>query len=99
MQAWVGEVRRMAFRMQEAGMAVDDQDMILALTMGLSPSYEPLIISLDAIPTDQLTLESVVSRLLNEKVRQTSVAPTTSAKPNFYLKGYLNDLNGLMILI
>ncbi|KAL6297985.1 hypothetical protein BKA93DRAFT_813167 [Sparassis latifolia] len=26
-------------------------------------------------------------------------SPLTSAKPNFYLKGYLNDLNGLMILI
>ncbi|OJT02293.1 hypothetical protein TRAPUB_7185, partial [Trametes pubescens] len=70
MQAWIGEVRSMAFRMEEAGLVVSNQDKILAVTMGLPVAYDPVIISLDATPTEQLTLDFVISRLLNEEVRQ-----------------------------
>ncbi len=78
MQAWIGEVRSMAFRMEEAGLVVSNQDKILAVTMGLPVAYDPVIISLDATPTEQLTLDFVISRLLNEEVRQSGMSPSPS---------------------
>ncbi len=81
MQAWIGEIRSMAFRMEETGIAVVDQDKILAVTMGLPPSYDAVIIALDSIPTEQLTLEEVIRRLLNQEVRQTSAYPPSPSAP------------------
>ncbi|RDX40187.1 hypothetical protein OH76DRAFT_1366597, partial [Lentinus brumalis] len=52
---------------------VVDQDKILAITMGLPPSYKGIIIALDSTPTEQLLLEEVIPQLRNEEVRQTSV--------------------------
>src|SRR5882762_5022566 len=40
MSAWIGRVKAMAFRLTEIGVAVTDEDQILALTMGLDASYE-----------------------------------------------------------
>jgi len=72
MQAWIGQIQALGFRLEQAGITVSDQDKILALTMGLPSSYDPVIINFDSTPTDQLTLSHVVSRLLNEEVRQIS---------------------------
>ncbi|EIW62481.1 uncharacterized protein TRAVEDRAFT_93821, partial [Trametes versicolor FP-101664 SS1] len=80
-QAWVGEVRSMAFRMEEASISVSEQDKILAITLGLPPSFDGVIISLDATPTEQLTLDVVISRLLNDEVRQMSTIPAPSETP------------------
>lgn len=74
MQAWIGEVWNTAFRMEETGITVGDLDKILMLTIGLPASYEAVIITLDAVPTKELTLEEVIRRLLNEEVRQTSMS-------------------------
>ncbi|KDR81147.1 hypothetical protein GALMADRAFT_16886, partial [Galerina marginata CBS 339.88] len=70
MQAWIADVQGLAFRLEQAGIDVADQDKILALTMGLSPSYDAVIINFDATPSDQLSLTHVIARLLNEEVRQ-----------------------------
>ncbi|EMD30468.1 hypothetical protein CERSUDRAFT_38145, partial [Gelatoporia subvermispora B] len=70
MSAWIGRVKEMAFRLEDVGVKVDDEDRILALTNGLDDSYEAFVISLDATPTAQLTLEYVVNRLLNEEMRR-----------------------------
>ncbi len=59
-------------RLEQAGIIVNDQDKILALTMGLPSTYDAVIINFDSTPTDQLTLTHVISRLLNEEVRQLS---------------------------
>jgi gag-polypeptide of LTR copia-type/Domain of unknown function (DUF4219)/Zinc knuckle len=75
MQSWIGEVRSQAFTMEEAGISVSDHDRILALTMGLPAAYDAVIINFDSTPTDQLTLNNVIARLLNEEIRQTSTAP------------------------
>ncbi len=80
MESWVGQIRRMAKAMELAGIDVSDQDLILALTMGLPPSYENVIINFDATPPDQLTLSNVIVRLLNEETRQASLAPGHSEK-------------------
>jgi hypothetical protein len=70
MSAWIGRVKAMAFRLTEIGVAVTDEDQILALTMGLDASYEPFVISLDSTQPELLTLDYVIHRLLNEDVRR-----------------------------
>ncbi|KAJ7075763.1 hypothetical protein C8R43DRAFT_966296 [Mycena crocata] len=45
-------------------------DQILVLTMGLEKSYKAFVISLDATLPDDLTLEYVKGRMLNEEVHR-----------------------------
>jgi gag-polypeptide of LTR copia-type/Domain of unknown function (DUF4219)/Zinc knuckle len=70
MQSWIGQVQALAFRLEHAGIKVEEQDKILALTMGLPNAYDAVIINFDSTSPDQLTLSHVISRLLNEEVRQ-----------------------------
>ena len=74
-QSWVADICRVAFQLSEIGISVPDEDIILVLTAGLPPSYEPLIVSLDAVFPDLLTLNFVISRLLNEESCQGVPAP------------------------
>ncbi len=69
-QSWVGEIRGQAFAMQMSGIEVNDQDVILALTLGLPSSFNAVIIHFDATPPDQLTIDLIITRLLNDKTRQ-----------------------------
>lgn len=71
MQNFITEARRLALELQEIGVKIDDEDIILVLTRGLPPSYDNFVITLDSTPPTQLTLDYVVSRLLNEESRQT----------------------------
>jgi hypothetical protein len=80
MQAWIGTVKALAFRMEAAGIDVSEQDTILALTMGLPSTYDAVIINFDATPTEQLTLDHVIGRLLNEETRQASSTGTIKPK-------------------
>jgi Zinc knuckle. len=70
MQAYIGDVETLAFRMNDAEIAVTDQDKILALTMGLPNSYKAVIINFDSTPPNQLTYDHVITCLLNEETRQ-----------------------------
>ena len=70
MSAWVGRVKSMSFRLEDIGVGVSDEDTILVLTMGLDKSYDSFIISLDTTSPDQLTLDYVVSRMLNEDIEE-----------------------------
>ena len=58
--------------MEQSEVEVSDQDKILALTMGLPPSYDPVIINFDATPSELLTLNNIIACLLNEEVCQSS---------------------------
>ncbi|PBK96259.1 hypothetical protein ARMGADRAFT_868429, partial [Armillaria gallica] len=69
-QSWVGEIRGQAFTMQMSEIEVSDQDVILALTLGLPSSYDTVIIHFDATPPDQLTIDHIITRLLNDETRQ-----------------------------
>ena len=71
MSGWVGRVKALSFKLEDIGVAMTDEDRILALTNGLDDTFESFIISLDATPTAQ-TLDYVVDRLLNEEVRRTN---------------------------
>jgi len=78
MQAWIGRVKAVAFELEDIGVEVTEEDVILALTMGLDDSYESFIISLDATPTSELNLEHVIYRALNEETRRESRKATTA---------------------
>ena len=73
MSAWVGRVKLMSHRLEDIGVDISDEETILTLTMGLNKSYDSFIISLDTTPPEQLTLEHVISRMLNEEVRRDNV--------------------------
>jgi len=68
MSAWVGHMKAMSHRLEDVKVKVSDEDTILALTMGLNKSYDSFIISLDTTPANQLTLEHIISWMLNEEV-------------------------------
>jgi hypothetical protein len=67
MPAWIAEVRKHAYKLEECGVDVADEDIIMVLTAGLSPAYENFIITLDATPDDEFTLNYVITCLLNEE--------------------------------
>ena len=75
MTAWIADVRRAAFRLEEIGAPVSEEDRILVLTNGLPDSYSQLIVTLDSTPPGDLTLENVITRLLNEEARQVVSTP------------------------
>ncbi|KDQ56282.1 hypothetical protein JAAARDRAFT_48207 [Jaapia argillacea MUCL 33604] len=78
MQGWIGQVHTQAFAMEESGVLVSKQDMILALTMGLPLVYDSLIITFDSTPPKELTLNVVITHLINEETHQSSSTATTS---------------------
>ena len=70
MSSWVSDIKNAAFQLESAGVPVIDEDVILALTEGLPDAFSTLIVVLDSILPHDLNLTNVVTRLLNEEVRQ-----------------------------
>jgi hypothetical protein len=70
MAAWIGWIMGLRYKLEDIGVKVNVEDMILALMMGLDTSYDSFIISLDSAPVDKLTLEHVVDQLLNKEVQR-----------------------------
>ena len=68
MSGWISSVKNAAFHLENAGVSLIDEDVILALTEGLPETYSSLIVALDSIPPNDLTLANVVTRLLNEEI-------------------------------
>ena len=96
MQIFIGEARRLALQLQENGVTVEDEDLILVLTGGLDSSYDNFVITLDSTPPLQLTLNYVITRLLNEESQQladpdrlSALTAATSYKP----KGAKRDMS------
>jgi hypothetical protein len=54
---------------------LEDEDLILVLTMGLPTNYNTFVILLDATPPDELTLNNVITQLLNQESRTHNVVP------------------------
>lgn len=84
MTSWISNVNQMAFQLRDIGATVSDEDVMVALTKGLPPVYENLLVSLDATPTDDLTLEYVIRRLVNEDSRQAQSSLPSSSSPAAY---------------
>jgi hypothetical protein len=77
MQTFISEAHCLALQPQEIGVAIDEEDITLVLTGGLPPSYDNFIITLDSTPPADLTLDYVITRLLNEEARQSSTKIVT----------------------
>lgn len=70
MSSWIADVRSIIYRLEEIGVIVEAEDQILVLTMGLPRTFENFIVALDSTPPDNLMLDYVIGRLLNEESRQ-----------------------------
>jgi gag-polypeptide of LTR copia-type len=75
----IAEVHGIVFQLWDIGVAIDDEDLILILTMGLPKSYDTFVISLNAINTTTLTLNFVITHLLNEQSQQSGSNPSHSS--------------------
>ena len=67
MHTWIASIRDIASCIIELGSDVTVEDIILALTHGLPPTYESLIVALDSMDCTTLTVDYVVQRLLNKE--------------------------------
>jgi gag-polypeptide of LTR copia-type/Zinc knuckle len=80
MNSWISDIKNAAFQLEAAGVAVIDEDMILALTEGLPGEFTTLIITLDNILTAELTLVNIITHLLNEEVPQVAESAAKNAR-------------------
>lgn len=78
MQFWIADVRHTAFQLEEIDVSVDNEDIILVLTAGLTSHYDNLIVALDSVEPALLTLDTIISRLLNEDSHQFISAATNT---------------------
>ena len=62
MSQWIADVWLAAFHLWAIGVQIDDEDLILILTMGLPPFYKTFVVALDATPAHDLTLDNVILR-------------------------------------
>ncbi|KAI8970756.1 hypothetical protein BD414DRAFT_388367, partial [Trametes punicea] len=69
MTSWIADVRRAARTLDEIDAPIAEEHTILVLTNGLPDSYSQVIVSLDSTPADDLSLEYVIKRLINEESR------------------------------
>jgi hypothetical protein len=58
------------YRLDAAGVAIIDEDIILTITAGLLDLYSMLIVTLDNLSPNELTLPNIITHLLNEEVQQ-----------------------------
>jgi hypothetical protein len=70
MQTFISTVEELARQLRSLGSQIDDEEIILVVTQGLTEDYETVIVALDALPPSELTLTHVTTRLLNEEARR-----------------------------
>lgn len=77
---WISHVKELVFRLASDGFTVPEAIIIYVLTAGLPhEEFKHFVSSLDNIAQDQLTLDLVVTRLLNEDAGQRAKA---TERPN-----------------
>ena len=64
---WVGNIKAQAHLLKDIGIKFPNLLTIIVLTSGLPPEYDSVIIALNAVKPDQLTLDLAISCLLNEE--------------------------------
>ncbi|KAH9856304.1 hypothetical protein C2E23DRAFT_686549, partial [Lenzites betulinus] len=65
-QAYVAQVRKSTFRLEQASASISDKERLGVLLAGLPFCFGPFIVSLEALPESDRTLSSVVRRLVNK---------------------------------
>ena len=66
--AWIARVRAQAFELSQTPYPVIDIDIILVITDGLPPSFNPVVTALDALTTSELTIKNVQTRVISHQV-------------------------------
>ena len=65
--SWVGDVKAQVHLMKDIEIKLPDLLTIVVLTSSLSHEYNSVIVALDAVKPDELTLKLAISQLLNEE--------------------------------
>ena len=78
MQSYVRSILEMVERLQGIGEDINDFCVAAVLLISLSDSYETLITALDARPNDELTLEYVKGKLVDEYKKKNETSNNNS---------------------
>ena len=70
MTAYVSHICYAAFLLEDTGVNISEDDIILAITARLPHSYNQFLVSLDTLSDSDYTLNVVITRLNNEYQRQ-----------------------------
>jgi len=70
MASWISDVKGIVFQLSQIGVAVPDEDIILALTNGLPTPYNYFILMLDSTLSEVSNLNYVIGHLQTEETRQ-----------------------------
>ncbi|KAF8138781.1 hypothetical protein EV363DRAFT_1154195 [Boletus edulis] len=70
--SWIGDVKAQAHLMKDIGIDLPDLFTIVVLTSGLPLEYDSVVVALDAVKPNELTLDLAISRLLNKEERHLS---------------------------
>ncbi|KAH0578684.1 hypothetical protein H2248_003813 [Termitomyces sp. 'cryptogamus'] len=80
-EVWIEKVHSLANCLTAIDIPTSDEDIIIVLTVGLPPSNETIIISLNASTSTELMLNFVVTHLLNEKSHQNLTGSLIAPEP------------------
>lgn len=72
------QFEKVLHEMKAAGVKTEEEDVVCQLLLALPKSYEALITALETMQPDQLTLEYVKKRLLDEQVKRSGKRSTHS---------------------
>ncbi|KAF9521837.1 hypothetical protein CPB83DRAFT_747155, partial [Crepidotus variabilis] len=78
---YIGRICHIAFLLEEARVAVTEEDLILTVTAGLPTSYDRFLIGLDNMPDDDFCLDIITTRLANEYQRQNNRQADSAPTP------------------
>lgn len=71
MASWIADVKGVVFQLSQIGVTTPDEDIIiLALTNGLLPPYEHLVLTLNSTPSEVFNLDYIIGCLRTEKACQ-----------------------------
>ena len=65
--SWIGNVKAQAHLMKDIDITLPELLTIVVLTSGLPPEYDSIVIALDAVKPNDLTLKLAISHLLNKE--------------------------------
>jgi hypothetical protein len=85
-------VQGLANRLTTIDVKVSDEDTIVVLTAGLPFSYTPVVISFDELESSKLTLDFVITCLLNEEGRQATTSSVDIKKEDHNDNTALNTM-------
>jgi len=77
MLGYINRVRHYCENLKAMGGEVTEMDVAMSVLNGLTSNYENLLVALDAKGEDELSLDFVNSRLLQEERRQADKSPAT----------------------